>query len=360
MKNRISDGFLASLTVGFPNIAYILIHMSIIIFIASALTIGFVGTKMAGFADQLADRTGLGEAMAGAVLLGASTSIPGITASVVSAIDGFPSMSLSNAFGGIAAQTAFLAIADISYRKVNLEHAAASVENMMQGSLLIALLGILFLALSAPEFSFWGIHPATPVLLIAYIGGTRLIYKSRENPMWFPRKTEETRMDVPDEDNKTKSLSRMWISFLLSAALIIAAGWFITKSAEDIAASAGLNHSFVGAVLIAISTSLPELVTSVAAVRRGALTLAVGGVLGGNVFDTLFAAMADVAYRDGSIYAAATSKEFTIIGAAVTMTSVLLLGLLRREKKGFANIGFESSLIIIIYLVSILLISFNQ
>ena len=334
--------------------------MPIFIFITSALVIGYVGSKMARYADELADRTGLGEAITGAILLGASTSIPGITASVVSAIDGFPAMALSNAFGGIAAQTAFLAVADIAYRKVNLEHAAASVENMMQGSLLIALLGILFLTLSGPQFSFWGIHPATPILLLAYIGGTRLIYKNRENPMWFPRKTEETRMDIPDERNKLKSLPRMWISFLISAVLIVGAGWFLTKSAEDIAKLAGLNHSFVGAVMIAITTSLPELVTSVAAVRRGALTLAVGGVLGGNVFDTLFAAMADIAYRKGSIFGAATSKEFIIIGAAVTMTSVLLLGLLRRQKKGFANIGFESSLIIVIYLVSVFLISFTQ
>ena len=334
--------------------------MSIFIFIASALVIGYVGSKMARYADELADRTGLGEAITGAVLLGASTSIPGITASVVSAIDGFPAMALSNAFGGIAAQTAFLAIADIAYRKVNLEHAAASVENMMQGSLLIALLGVLFLALSGPQFSIWSIHPATPILLLSYIGGTRLIYKNRENPMWFPRKTEETRMDIPDERNKLKSLPRMWISFLISAVVIIVAGWFLTKASEDIAKQAGLNHSFVGAVMIAITTSLPELVTSVAAVRRGALTLAVGGVLGGNVFDTLFAAMADIAYQKGSIYGAATSKEFIIIGAAVTMTSVLLLGLLRREKKGFANIGFESSLIIVIYLVSVFLISFTQ
>ncbi len=146
---------------------------------------------------------------------------------------------------------------------------------------------------------------------------------------------------------------------MISAVLIITAGWFLTKSSEDIAKLAGLNHSFVGAVLIAITTSLPELVISVAAVRRGALTLAVGGVLGGNVFDTLFAAMADVAYRDGSIYGVATSKEFIIIGAAVTMTSVLILGLLRREKKGFTNIGFESSLIIVIYLISVILISIN-
>jgi cation:H+ antiporter len=314
---------------------------------------------MAGYADQLADRTGMGEAITGAILLGASTSIPGITASILAAADGFPAMALSNAFGGIAAQTAFLAIADITYRKVNLEHAAASLENMMQGSLLIALLGILFLALSVPNFSFWGIHPATPTLIIAYIAGIRLIYKSRENPMWLPRKTEETRVDIPDDINlKKKSLSKMWLSFIISAVLIITAGWFLTRSAEKIAVTAELNHSFVGAVLIAVTTSLPELVTSLAAVKRGALTLAVGGVLGGNVFDTLFAAMADIAYRDGSIYNSATSHEFIIIGAAVTMTSVLLMGLLRREKKGFANIGFESSLIIIIYIASISLINF--
>ncbi len=92
--------------------------------------------------DQLADRTGLGEATAGAVLLGAATSLSGSVLSVTAAYRGHPELAASNALGGIAVQTFFLAIADMVYRRANLEHAAASAPNMMQNGLLIRLLAI--------------------------------------------------------------------------------------------------------------------------------------------------------------------------------------------------------------------------
>lgn len=331
--------------------------MELLYLIVSAIVILLVGTKLTEAADRIADRTGLGEALIGAVLLGASTSLPGITASVVAAVDGYPALALSNAFGGIAAQTAFLAVADITYRKINLEHAAASQENMMQGALLISLLSLLLFAISSPPFEFFGVNVITVILFLSYAAGLRLIYKTKSDPMWKPTQTKYTVKDVIDfEDSFKDSLTKIWFVFIVSAVLVIAAGWILTKSAEVLASEWGLNESFVGALIIAVITSLPELVTSIAAVKRGALNLAVGGILGGNVFDTLFAGAADIAYRDGSIYHSAGDAEIMILSLSIIMTSVLILGLLRREKKGFANIGFESAIVLSLYIVGAVLI----
>ncbi|MFO7729475.1 MAG: hypothetical protein R6V86_01790, partial [Spirochaetia bacterium] len=107
------------------------------LFLAAVLIITLAGIKLSRSADIIADRTGLGEAVVGAVLLGAVTSLSGLTVTLLAAAQGLPQLAISNAFGGIAIQTVFLSIADISYRKANLEHAAASVENMTQGTLLI-------------------------------------------------------------------------------------------------------------------------------------------------------------------------------------------------------------------------------
>ena len=90
--------------------------------------------------------------------------------------------------------------------------------------------------------------------------------------------------------------------------------------------------------------------TSIAAVRQGALTLAVGDIIGGNSFDVLFIAFADFAYRDGSIYGAIAESQSFVIALTILMTGILLLGLLRREKYGIGNIGFESFLILLLYL----------
>jgi cation:H+ antiporter len=315
-----------------------------------AAIITLVGTRLAGVADRLADRTGLGEAFVGAVFLGASTSLPGITASVTAAWDGHPSLSLANALGGIAVQTAFLAVADLSYSRANLEHAAASLENLLWGALLIILLGLLLLAMTAPPLAVLGIHPVTPLLFFAYAMGMRLVAHSRQYPMWRPRQTLATRMDRPaPTPDREGSLASLWGTFLAGAVAVALAGWGVTRAGESLAAQTGLTQSFVGALLVAVVTSLPELVTAVAAVRRGALTLAVGGVLGGNAFDTLFAGLADVAYRDGSLYHAVTSRELALTALTIVMGGVLLLGLLQREQLGPGRIGWESVIVLLLY-----------
>ncbi len=325
------------------------VGVSIGVFVACALAILWIGTKLSAIADQLADRTGWGESFVGAVLLGGSTSLPGITASVTAAADGLPAMALANAFGGIAAQTAFLAIADITYPKVNLEHAAASLENMMQGALLIALLSVLMVAMTGPQVSVWGVHPASVVLLVGYVLALRMIQLSRGTPGWRLMMTRETKPDVPEEPEPGQTLAKLWMKFAGAAAVVVVAGWALTRASAQMAEAFNWSQTFVGSLFTAVATSLPELVTSIAAVRRGAVTLAVGGIIGGNAFDTLFAAMADVAYREGSIYGAATDGERLLVSIAVLMTSVLLLGLLRREKRGVANIGFESFIVLLLY-----------
>ena len=95
-------------------------------------------------------------------------------------------------------------------------------------------------------------------------------------------------------------------------------------------------------------SSLPELVTSVAAVRRGALSLAMGG----SAFDTIFVAFSDVAYREGLIYHAISEHQVYLISLTVLLTGLLLMGLPRCEKYGVTNIGFESLLMLILYLAS--------
>lgn len=100
-------------------------------FLVCAFVIALFGTWMTRIADRLADLTGFGEAMTGAIFLGGSTSLAGITTSVTAAANGHAELAISNAVGGIAAQTAFLAVADMAYRKINLEHAAASATNCL-------------------------------------------------------------------------------------------------------------------------------------------------------------------------------------------------------------------------------------
>lgn len=322
---------------------------SIVLFAICTLVIVIAGTRLTGVVDQLADRTGLGEALAGAVLLGMATSLPGIVLSVTAGYNGQAELAVSNALGGIAVQTLFLTVADMCLRRVNLEHAAASIGNLMQGTLLLCLLSLILVAAFSPDFTLWGVHPITPILLGSYLYGLTIVRSGQSEAMWSPRMTRDTREDVAEDSSNSRSLPGLWASFVLLALVLGVSGWLLQRSATVISVETGLEQAVIGVLLTSIVTSLPELVTTVTAVRRGALTLAVSGIIGGNAFDTLFVAASDIAYRDGSIYHAVSREVLLWVALSVLMTGVLLFGLIRREKHGLGKIGFESVALIILY-----------
>ena len=331
------------------------------LFVAAAAVIALAGTRLTRLADRLADVTGLGEAIFGAVLLGGTTSLPGIVTSVTAAWNGHAELAFSNAVGGIAAQTAFLALADITYRRANLEHAAASVENLLQGALLVTLLALPLMATGGPEITLFAMHPMSGLLLVGYVFGLRLASQTRSQPAWLPRRTLETQLDEGEPEAARRaepSVPRLWLDFSAMAAIVMVAGYTVARAGIALSERTGLSETLVGSLFTAVATSLPELITVMAAVRQGALTLAVGDIIGGNSFDVLFLAFADVAYRPGSLYHAIGGPQVFMIALSQVMTGILLLGLLRREKTGIANIGFESFLVLVFYFGSLALLFF--
>jgi len=332
------------------------LFQSISIFLVCTLAIGVFGTWITGVVDQLADRTGIGEAIAGAVLLGASTSLGGSVLSVTAAFNGNADLALGNALGGIAVQFAALAVADFAYRRANLEHAAASAENLMQSGLLIALLALILIAPTLPDITLWGIHPVTPIMLALYGYGLHMIRAAHDKPMWQPTRTRETREDQPEDLDTVPALTPLAIRFVFLMVALGISGYVMEHAASNIADSTWFSATAVGVLFAATATSLPELVTSVAAVRRGALTLAVGGIIGGNAFDTLFTAASDAAYRNGSIYHAMPQSVKFWAALTLLMAAVLIMGLIRREKQGPAGIGVESTVILVLYAAGVALL----
>lgn len=322
----------------------------VLIFGGSVALVTFAGVRVTKKGAELADRTGLGQAIIGAVFIGAATSLPGSIASVLAAWLDHPSLAVSNCLGGIAAQTAFLAIADLAYRKANLEHAAAAPENLTQGALLLVLLGVVLLAVNGPNVTILGVNPLSLGLVAAYLFGLRLISQTQKFPMWFPRTTEETREEKDDHYARSEgSLARVWGSFGLWVVVLVVSGFIGAEAAVALVEKTGVSETLFGVLVLSVATSMPELVIALGAVRRGALTLAVGNIIGGNSFDVLFTSFADVAYRSGSIYHAIVSEDRFVISLTLAMTGVLMLGLLRRQPHGPANIGFESITILLLY-----------
>jgi cation:H+ antiporter len=333
--------------------------VNLTVFLCAAGIIAFAGTYLAKAADQLADKTKLGEAITGTLFLGLITALPGLVASVTAAWEGRPALAISNAIGGIAIQTTFLAFADIAYRKSNLEHAAASATNLIQTVILLGLLSLILLGLTGPDISFAHLNPFSILLFLSAIAGFWLVYNTRKTPMWKPKQTPSTVKDVPDDEHMKKKMSTLISLFIINALIVMVAGAAVAHTAGNLSDTTGMNETLAGGLLSGIATSLPELVTTVAAVRQGALTLAVGDIVGGNFFDVLFIFAADLFYLEGSIFhgTSVAIRESFITGLAIVLNLILLLGLLYRQKTGPANIGFESVLLILLYVAGFVVMS---
>jgi cation:H+ antiporter len=332
--------------------------VGIAVFVVAAVATVVGGIRMATLGDTLADRTGWGEAIFGAVFFAGTSSVAGIVITSVTAATDNPTLAYSNAIGGIAAQTVAVAVADLFYRRGNLEHAAASLSNVLIGWLLVALLILVVLAAYLPPVTIAAIHPMTVVLVAAYIGGLVLIRRTSDCPMWEPVRTRATEVDQPvNADDDPRPTRTIWIEFALVGTAVSFAGGALALAAETIVDATALTAGFVGAVLLGIVNGLPEAVTAVAAVRRGALTLAIAAILGGNCFDALTVAIGDIAYRGGSLYHAAGPDELFLTLASALMTVAVVGGLLVRQARGPGRVGFEGVLLIGTYISIVAVLS---
>ena len=156
------------------------------------------------------------------------------------------------------------------------------------------------------------------------------------------------------------SLTPSIIAFVIAALAIVTAagvtciaGWVLMEAAKVIADHTGLSDSLIGGLFTALATSPPELVATVAAIRYGALTLAVSNIFGTNCFNLLVIATADLGYPHGSIYNEMAPVQMTWGLVTILMIAILLLGMVRRETYGIGRIGFESALIMTVYVVAL-------
>ena len=196
-----------------------------------------------------------------------------------------------------------------------------------------------------------GISPPIILVAIGYALGVRLVYLDQR--ISAAGNGEHPPQEIPVPPGMT--LGKAIAGFVICAAVIFVAGPFLAHAADTIAVKSGLGKTFVGTTLVAFSTSLPELVSSIVALRMGALDLAIGNVFGSNAFNMVLLLPLDLLYSEPLL--AHVGQEHAVTCMAVIMaTLVAIMGQLYRSESRTRIIEPDAWLVVLIIVVSLAMV----
>ncbi|MDP3260534.1 MAG: hypothetical protein Q8M34_08110, partial [Thermodesulfovibrionales bacterium] len=146
------------------------------------------------------------------------------------------------------------------------------------------------------------------------------------------------------------------VNYGINAMVVIIAAIFLPKIGEGIAETTGLGQTFVGNIFIALSTSLPEVVVSISAVKMGAIDLAVGNLFGSNIFNIFILAVDDMLFVKGPILSFVNTSHIISALSAILMTAIAIIGLTYRAEKKTLLLAWDSIGILLVYIANIMLL----
>lgn len=295
------------------------------IFVVAGGVVVVAGTVLARSGDEIATRTGLGGLFVGMLFLAGATSLPEIATDVSAALEGAPDLAVGDLFGSSMANMAILAIIDVVHR--GRVWPGVEVGHARLAAIAIALTSVAVLAVLVPSgvaIGWVGIE--TPLIVAGYVAAAAWMSRSRGEGRRESHPTGEIMVPTgwARAEAARHSLRFEVARFAVAAGLILVAAPFLALSGKGIADATGVGQTFVGALLLAVATSLPELVASLAAVRIGAYDLAVGNLFGSNAFNMTILFAADLAYVPGPILAAVDPAQVVAgVGAILLMAMAL-------------------------------------
>jgi cation:H+ antiporter len=331
------------------NFGTLPVWVNVTLFAGGGAVVWMAGTRLARYADAIGDRTGLSKAFLGLVLLGVATSLPEIATTITGAIIGNARLVAGNLLGGVALQVTILAIVDLVAVRGALTYFTPQPVLLFQGVMLLLLLAITMAGAVAGEPLALGSIGLTPVVLL---GGYLMTLRASNGGEYLPRwkATNEPSNGLtarePADSPLTMSNSRLYAYVALAGLAVLGAGWLLATVGDVLATQTQLGASFVGVSLVAASTSLPELSTSLAAVRQGNPQMAVSNILGTNCLEMALFLLGDVLYRAGPILGATDRSALFAGSLGMVVTAMYLLGLLERRDRTVARMGIDSACVV--------------
>ncbi len=316
----------------------------------NAALIVLAGSQLARNAERISRDLGLSSAWAGALLLPLATSLPELVTCSRAAMIDAPDLAGGNIYGSILFNLVLIALIDLAQGRGPLTAKRKKIL-ILTGILSIfaiafSILGIL---LSLPLGLGW-VGYDTLALVLLYLVGSALIMGMDKHVSVQVLPGGHDRV-IPASEHR-RELYQALLIFSAAGAVIIFAGINLTDAADRIALETGMNRTLIGSLFIAVSTSLPELVTTLSAVRLGHVEMAIGNVFGANFFNILLLFFTDLFYREGLLLSSLAGSNVVVAVVAIFLTLVAVISLVYPFRRQWLHMGLPSLIILGGYLTA--------
>ena len=253
-----------------------LIAIAVVLFIVGLVLVIKGGDWFVDSASWFAEATGVPKFVVGATVVSFATTLPELLVSVRAAMTGSTQLAIGNAIGSVTANTTLI-------MGVSLVAMAGTIKRKdyaLKGSLLLAaIVGLTALSFVGPASDE---TPFSLPMWSAFILWAIFIVFMVSNLI------EGMHGAAIDESSlkESEGVASKVLFFILGTASIVFGAEFLVSSGTTIASEIGISQTIIGFTVIALGTSLPELVTTLTAIRKKENSLSVGNIIGANIIDT--------------------------------------------------------------------------
>lgn len=308
------------------------------------------GYRLSLYGDMIGEKLNLSRSWVGVVMVASVTSLPelvtGLSAVTVARA---PDIAAGDVLGSCVFNLLLIVILDFLHRGESV-YTRARVGHVLSagfGVILIGFVGVnLLLAHNGIEPAVAHVGLYTPIILLIYALAMRTVFR-------YEQMQELPVVDPRDRRYRHVTLRQAVTGYVLASAVVVAAGVWLPFVGKDIAEMMGWGESFVGTLFIAAVTSLPEAAVSIAAVRLGALDMAMGNLFGSNLFNMAILAVDDIAYLPGPLLSGVSPVHAVSALSAMMMSGIAIVGLFYRpQRRVFRTVGWISLFLLAVYLVN--------
>lgn len=319
-------------------------------FAACLAAIGFAGVRLSRYGDVIAEKTGLGGTWIGLVLMATVTSLPELITGASSVLlANVPDIAVGNILGACVMTLFMIVVLDFLHRGESV-YTRASHGHILAAGFVVVMLGLVGFNLMLGDrlngVSLGHVGVSSPLLVVFYIVAMRILFL-------YERQQQGEYVEERAARYSDISLRTAVARYVANALVVIVAALWLPFVAERMAALMHWHGSFVGTLFVSFATTMPELIVTVSALRIGALDMAIGNLLGSNLFNLVLLAVNDVLFARGPLLAYVSPIHAVSAFSAIAMTGAAIVGLFYRAgSRLFNTVGWVSLFLLSVYLAN--------